>query len=190
VQLEYQSDPNPHEFEILARYWKDRVVSVIVYETDYTLMVTPDDQDLLGMAKLSELRKIVLEKGDISKDGLTAISQLEKLDSLTIQGDTLTDDAMTVIPKFQNLKYLKVGSPKVTAKGLTEICKNRDLEHLVLNVPNMEAQGFSALKSMPNLKMVELFGAHTDEEVARLRNLVSELQSSFPTVPFVMPTDE
>ncbi len=126
--------------------------------------------------KLERMTVAGISMGD---EGFAAIATITQLKDFSTWHTYQTEAGNAEIAKLPNLKTLKVGqrlpragakAPSLSDASLPTLAKIKSLENLKIGEARFTADAILALKSLPNLKQLTIYGAFiSDEDVAKVR---------------------
>lgn len=127
-----------------------------------------DNDLLLQIARISELRRLDLSDADIDDAGLRSISALP-LRELWLQSTKITDASAATISEFKSLDFLQLNATSLSDRFLEELKSLPELENLGLRGTGVTSAGMSFLSRHPKLKDVDLYHTEVDDSgVAQL----------------------
>jgi Leucine-rich repeat (LRR) protein len=127
-----------------------------------------------------------LTVGNVTDDGLRAISSFSKLRVLAIGGNNVTDEGMKAL-RTTNVAELSVTSTGITNATLDSLLEMKDLKRLLLTGTNgMTADAIKKVAKLPKLNDLGLAGDWvTDDGLAHLRGTRIQALSLWPAAPRV-----
>lgn len=133
------------------------------------------DGDLKHLAKLPELRRIVLADQTMSGSGLVHLKDtpLTLLSLSTIQID---DDAIINMPAWESLEFLRFDRIPISDAVMLSLCRFQKLSTLQINRVNRQGDGgWKVFPSIPSLEHLSLRGNRAVTDVA-----VEQIVESLP----------
>lgn len=89
-----------------------------------------DDNDLLQLRDLSNLRSLVLRDTSVTDAGIKTLREMTLIEELVLDSSEITDDAIAVIAELSGLRYLSLNDTRITDIGLAKLARLRDLTSL------------------------------------------------------------
>jgi hypothetical protein len=125
-----------------------------------------DDDSLLPLPRLPNLRGLNLTQASFRGDGLEHLKQIEVLH---LTGTEVDDDALAKLAGLRHLKILSLADTEVTGAGLRHLAGLTSLEELWLWGTPTGDEGVRHLASLPNLRRLHLGYDVTDASVPLLK---------------------
>lgn len=119
-----------------------------------------NDENLKAVAKLSNLKSLVIVDGEnVSDAGTVHLKNLDQLDWLVITGSRITDESISVFAELPRLRVLNLAASKLTNSGVSRLSSSEKLKNLFLHgtddrANEVDDNGIMALKSLPNLQFL------------------------------------
>lgn len=131
-----------------------------------------DDECLLPIGRLSQLRVLELPEGRLTSSGTKHLRKLTNLEKLDLYGTAIQDSAVKHLSGLTKLRDLRLGNTQVTDAGLQYLQKLTNLEHLQLLNTHITDIGLIQIGRFTKLKRLNLLGTHvTDKGLSHLRGL-------------------
>lgn len=168
--------------------WAEQVKTVRSGQTD-RIEVSQElvgDEHLLQLKDLNGLRELIIDRGQISDNGLAPLTTLRNLEHLRIrcrvrdvgfrqlcaisslqilnlpQAD-VADASLESLRQLHQLRVLRIASPRVTDAGMNLIAQLNTLTALhLIDIPITD-KGLKVLETMRNLQSLYLDGARISE---------------------------
>ncbi len=110
------------------------------------------DGDLIHLAELPELSRLLLESSDITDAGLATLAKMPKLQTLRLSCPRVTDEGLRMIAGSRSLRALILLDAPVTDAGALHLGEMKQLESLYLTRTRVTEAGIAALKErLPQL---------------------------------------
>ncbi|GEM_PF-2860641 len=136
-----------------------------------------DDQVLLGVSQLKQIRKLELQRPSASSDALRQlITALPSLTRLDVDGAELTSRTWSVVAGMQNLATLSAAGSNVTDQDLVEIRQLTNLTGLLIQNTETSDEGFGQLVSLSKLDFLRIDGTRVTNRSLKL------IARSFPNL--------
>lgn len=134
-----------------------------------------DDDGLVHVAKMKNLKALLLDFLWISEIGLEQLAGLDKLEELYLAKTLVGDDALATMSQFPRLKKLRISQCQFENGGLAHLAKVTTLEHLDLSENNsVNDTGMPHLSGLTKLKSLNLWRTYVgDSGVESLAGLTS-----------------
>jgi hypothetical protein len=128
--------------------------------------------DLVHIAKLTGLQKLILDGRPVTDGGLAQLVKLTGLQTLSLIGTQVTDAGLAHLVKLTGLQYLYLSETKVTDAGLAHLVKLTGLQDLSLDRTHVTDAGLAHLVKLTGLQTLYLSGPQiTDAGLAHLVKL-------------------
>ena len=125
------------------------------------------DKGFAALKELPHLRKLVLEKGDLTPAAVTAIGQCKELRHLGLVNTGLTDAGLGSLKNLTMLGHLTLsGNPKITDKGMLTVKEFDRLQVLYLSNTSITDEGLMELKVLDGLRTLNVGGSKVTQEAA------------------------
>jgi len=142
-------------------------------ELQFTNVKGITDAGLVHLKPLGSLKKLDMERAQITDVGLARLGEMKSLESLRLGGD-ITDRGLASLAKSLKLKKLHVGGTQITDEGIRHLATIPSLEHLFLTAPAVTDGGMDSVAQLANLQNLHLYNVRlTDQGLARLAELKS-----------------
>jgi hypothetical protein len=117
-----------------------------------------DDDGMVHVAKMKNLKALLLDFLWISEVGLEQLAGLDKLEELYLAKTLVGDDALAMMSQFPRLKKLRISQCQFENEGLAHLAKVTTLENLDLSENNsINDSGMPHLSGLKNLKQLNLW---------------------------------
>ncbi len=111
------------------------------------------DDDLLRIAGIPWLQRIVLAESRVTRRSLESLANLPKIKSLDLSGTTLTDDDFLAVTKLTTLAELMLNDcPWLRDEHLSGLAEMKQLRKLEFSSPEITDKGLRVLEQLPELK--------------------------------------
>ena len=122
------------------------------------------DENLLMIAQIHEVERIMVYKGKVTADGLAALAALPKLRSPQMYETDVPAAAFAVLPKLTQLQSLSLGNYPVTDEVIGYVGQIRGLKTFDHTQSAMTPGGFlTFLNCVEGLEQLTLFGDFVDD---------------------------
>jgi hypothetical protein len=134
-----------------------------------------DDDGMKHVAKMKNLKALLLDFLWISEAGLEQLAGLDKLEELYLAKTLVGDDALATMSQFPRLKKLRVSQCQFENDGLAHLAKVTTLEDLDLSENNqINDLGMPHLSDLKQLKRLNLWRTYVgDPGVENLAGLAA-----------------
>lgn len=134
-----------------------------------------DDDGMKHVAKMKNLKALLLDFLWISEVGLEQLTGLDKLEELYLAKTLVGDDALATMSQFPRLKKLRVSQCQFENDGLSHLAKVTTLEDLDLSENNqINDLGMPHLSGLKKLKRLNLWRTYVgDPGVENLAGLTA-----------------
>ena len=133
------------------------------------------DADLAALAKLSQLRELLLIRQEIEGPGLQALVGLKHLKQLSLARTLINDAGLEQVGKLTTLENVVLTPDRISDAGLHYLSTIPKLNFDLMGLPSMQINDsrLEALSQLNNLDVLSLHNANfTDEtNLKRLQNL-------------------
>ena len=133
------------------------------------------DADLAALAKLSQLREVLLIRQEIEGPGLQSLAGLKHLKQLHLAGTLINDAGLEQVGKLTTLKNVVLTPDRITDAGWRYLSTIPKLNFDLMGLPNIQISGsrLEALSRLENLDVLSIHSAHFTDETSlrRLGNL-------------------
>jgi Leucine-rich repeat (LRR) protein len=134
--------------------------------------------DAKGLAAVARFKSLTaLDLGynpDVDDESVAALAKLVELRDLVLRGAQVGDTSMTTVARFKKLRRLDLGSTTVGDAGVTQIARLPEVEWLQLYNTQLTNGGLSSFNSMRNLRTLNITKTQTTREA------VEQLQQQMP----------
>ena len=110
----------------------------------------PGDACVASICAIPGLRTLLLEKSNISNEGLSRLTNAASLERLMIVDEDLNATGVCHIAKIKSLKGLRIHRKTITAENLSDLSQLDSLEELIIGGV-LEGEGLSHLNRLPAL---------------------------------------
>jgi len=139
---------------------------------------------IVHLAKLSRLRRLVLQDTQVTSRGLRRLKHLP-IEELVMGGACVSDETLECLDSFRTLKKFAIYDCFVSDFGLGNLKHLTNLEHLYLNNCLLTDDGLRVIGELTKLKTVELLslniGDRAIEPLSRLRRL-EQMELELPSI--------
>jgi len=149
--------------------------------------VAIDDGAMRHVGRLTKLAQLMMQRMNITDEGITALAELENLTNLILAGSFGSDEAqvmhvtgsgLAALAELPRLKFVSLDGPMVADAGLAGVGQLVRLEQLFISeTPDVTAEGLAHLSGLTELKQLVLSGpklAGDDfQPIAAMKNLRS-----------------
>jgi Leucine-rich repeat (LRR) protein len=134
-----------------------------------------DDDGMVHVAKMKNLKALLLDFLWISEVGLEQLAGLDKLEELYLAKTLVGDDALAMMSQFPRLKKLRLSQCQFENEGLAHLTKVTTLEDLDLSENNsINDSGMPHLAGLKKLKRLNLWRTFVgDPGVEKLAGLTA-----------------
>jgi hypothetical protein len=134
-----------------------------------------DDDGMKHVAKMKNLKALLLDFLWISEVGLEQLAGLDKLEELYLAKTLVGDDALATMSQFPRLKKLRISQCQFENEGLAHLAKVTTLEDLDLSENNsINDAGMPHLSGLKKLKRLNLWRTYVgDPGVENLAGLTA-----------------
>ena len=134
-----------------------------------------DDDGMVHVAKMKNLKALLLDFLWISEVGLEQLAGLDKLEELYLAKTLVGDDALAMMSQFPRLKKLRISQCQFENEGLAHLTKVTTLEDLDLSENNsINDSGMPHLSGLKKLKRLNLWRTFVgDAGVEKLAGLTA-----------------
>lgn len=134
-----------------------------------------DDDGMVHVAKMKNLKALLLDFLWISEDGLEQLAGLDKLEELYLAKTLVGDDALAMMSQFPRLKKLRISQCQFENEGLAHLANVTTLEDLDLSENNsINDSGMPHLAELKKLKRLNLWRTFVgDAGVEKLAGLTA-----------------
>jgi uncharacterized protein YjbI with pentapeptide repeats len=134
-----------------------------------------DDDGMVHVAKMKNLKALLLDFLWISEVGLEQLAGLDKLEELYLAKTLVGDDALAKMSQFPRLKKLRISQCQFENEGLAHLAKVTTLEDLDLSENNsINDLGMPHLAGLKKLKRLNLWRTYVgDPGVENLAGLTA-----------------
>lgn len=123
-----------------------------------------DDDGMVHVAKMKNLKALLLDFLWVSEVGLEQLSGLDKLEELYLAKTLVGDDALAVMSQFPRLKRLRISQCQFENEGLAHLAKVTTLEDLDLSENNpINDLGMPHLSELKKLKRLNLWRTYVGD---------------------------
>lgn len=123
-----------------------------------------DDDGMVHVAKMKNLKALLLDFLWISEVGLEQLAGLDKLEELYLAKTLVGDDALATMSQFPKLKKLRVSQCQFENAGLAHLTRVTTLEDLDLSENNqINDAGMPHLSSLKKLKRLNLWRTYVGD---------------------------
>jgi hypothetical protein len=134
-----------------------------------------DDDGMVHVAKMKNLKALLLDFLWVSEVGLEQLAGLDKLEELYLAKTLVGDDALATMSQFPRLKKLRISQCQFENDGLAHLTKVTTLEDLDLSENNqINDLGMPHLSGLKKLKRLNLWRTYVgDPGVEKLAGLTA-----------------
>jgi hypothetical protein len=138
--------------------WAAQVAAVRAKKTDRieVTQTAVGDDELQQLAGLDSLRELLIDRGEMTSQGLAALARLPQLEHVRIRGAKLTDDDLKELCAIASLRRLNVPQADFTDEGLAALPQLKHLELLRLGSPRVTAAGIQHIGQVQTLRWLHL----------------------------------
>lgn len=123
-----------------------------------------DDDGMVHVAKMKNLKALLLDFLWISEVGLEQLAGLDKLEELYLAKTLVGDDALATMSQFPRLKKLRISQCQFENEGLAHLAKVTTLEDLDLSENNsINDSGMPHLSGLTKLKRLNLWRTYVGD---------------------------
>lgn len=123
-----------------------------------------DDDGMVHVAKMKNLKALLLDFLWISEVGLEQLAGLDKLEELYLAKTLVGDDALAAMSQFPRLKKLRISQCQFENEGLAHLAKVTTLEDLDLSENNsINDAGMPHLSGLTKLKRLNLWRTYVGD---------------------------
>ncbi|MFT5093491.1 MAG: hypothetical protein ACI93T_002320 [Porticoccaceae bacterium] len=123
-----------------------------------------DDDGMVHVAKMKNLKALLLDFLWISEVGLEQLAGLDKLEELYLAKTLVGDDALAMMSQFPRLKKLRISQCQFENAGLAHLTKVTTLEDLDLSENNsINDAGMPHLSGLTKLKRLNLWRTYVGD---------------------------
>lgn len=125
---------------------------------------TVDDDGMVHVAKMKNLKALLLDFLWISEVGLEQLAGLDRLEELYLAKTLVGDDALATMHQFPQLKKLRISQCQFENEGLAHLAKVATLEDLDLSENNqINDAGMPHLSGLKKLKRLNLWRTYVGD---------------------------
>ncbi|MGZ0172538.1 MAG: leucine-rich repeat domain-containing protein [Planctomycetales bacterium] len=134
-----------------------------------------DDDGMVHVAKMKNLKALLLDFLWVSEVGLEQLAGLDRLEELYLAKTLVGDDALATMSQFPRLKKLRISQCQFENEGLAHLAKVTTLEDLDLSENNqINDLGMPHLSKLKKLKRLNLWRTYVgDPGVENLAGLTA-----------------
>jgi len=123
-----------------------------------------DDDGMVHVAKMKNLKALLLDFLWVSEVGLEQLVGLDKLEELYLAKTLVGDDALATMSQFPRLKKLRISQCQFENEGLAHLAKVTTLEDLDLSENNsINDSGMPHLAGLTKLKRLNLWRTYVGD---------------------------
>lgn len=136
---------------------------------------TVDDDGMVAVAQLSNLKVLSLDKLWVSEAGIEQLLPLKKLSELYLAETTIGDDALALFSKLPQLRKLRLARNQISNNGLQHLAGLENLVELDLSeISQLSDDGLQHLSGLTSLSKLNLWRVPvSDPGVEYLKTLVN-----------------
>ena len=138
--------------------WNQQIDRVRTGLSDRIQIADPviTNDHLKQLVGLVHLRELIVERVDISADGVAVLGGLAGLEVLALRGGTIDDACLVYIGELVRLRRLNLPSTRVTNAGLAALVPLTQLELLRLGSPDVSDDGMEWMAKLARLRFLHL----------------------------------
>lgn len=150
-------------------------------QDEIEIEATPiSDEQLQGIAALTELRVLKLQKGVISDQALGALGNLSKLEQLVLRESPLTDVGAEILSGFPALRIVNLPQSHIGDEGIKSLSRIPNLELLRIGTDrDLTSEGLKHLCDAKKLRFVHLIGVELDDGALTPLSEIPSLESLY-----------
>lgn len=161
-------------FELNASSWE---AIMQLRELEYLYLHTqPSDDDMRQIARLANLRTLLIDGRNLTNNGLWYLEELRFLENLTIQNASFDGDCFHYLANVRSLTNLTLQSDKLKSSDLAGLGELPQLELLFLSLQSVDGAGFAEIGKLSHLRSLNLRNVRTTAEQLKPLAQLQELQ--------------
>ena len=122
------------------------------------------DEDLVALQRLTNLRMLTLHQADVRGEGLTHIGNPDGLIGLGLGDSSLTPQGMSVVEGFTGLRVLNLEGTQIGNEGAEYLLGLTNLVWLDLSDTEVGGDGFAGFGYPPRLRALNLSRTRIDDQ--------------------------
>jgi hypothetical protein len=123
-----------------------------------------NDQSMTQLTQLNELAAILLQRTDVTDQGIAVLAELPKLKEINLFGTAgVTDRSWSAFAKLPALEKLRLRATGVTGENAMALASVRKVTELDLSETSFGNAGMAAVAAIPSLKQLNLWLTSVDD---------------------------